>query len=584
MSNATNNTIREQKSLNDIVLSFMDAFKKFWVFTVILTIVVGIAGYLFYKHTYAPEYSSEATISITADQYNSNDRSQTNNTQLAEDLSVSFNYLINNEVFYEVIKKDMKLSYLPGTIEVTTIEGTNIISIKVTGSDADLVFKQLKSVMENYSSVAEFVIGDTKLTVLQEPAKANAPNNPYSPFKFVVAAMFLGFLLGCIPALVVLLLIKTIKNEEDVHKYLSMKCMGNLPAVFLGGKKNEKKQYCSVLNKNVGFRYIETMRSITARCEREFKKRFTRVILVTSTRSGEGKTTFAMNLAYSLSKNGRKVMLIDCDLRKPSLRKQTETEMKISFSMEEFLKGKYKSKDAVINLEGSKVLALLPDKPSENPLDSINSKDMEKFIEEAKHVVDYVIIDSPPSKELSDATVLAKYSDGIMYVIREDGVRVNTIINSLQSFNYTKKPIIGCVINSAPGVGAFKKYGYGGYYQYGNYGYGRRRYGYGYGQYGSYGYGYGEKKSKGGYGEVSDKEFRADNHATVKHIKLSTTEEEKEVLAKEKIEEKELEAKLQKEAEEKANAKETPIDKVKSIIKKSEKDSDKKDEKNSNND
>ena len=565
-------TRREPKSLADVVVKFIEAYKKFWAVSIIMMLLAAVGGWIFYAKTYVVDYSSEATFSITAPDYTgSTNKSFSNNSQLAEDLSVSFNYLINNEVFYEVIQKDLKISSIPCTITITTVENTNIISIKVNGTDPRMCYKVLQSVLRNYGSVTSFVVGDTKLTVLEEPALPKVPNNPYNPFQTILAFAFGGYLIGCIPAILYALFVKTIKSREDVEKYLNTSYLGNLPAIVLDGKgektytetelkekaqqdktekKKEKKKrkkkkelegtekYCSILNKNVGFRYVEAFRSIASRCEREFIKNNARVIVITSTKSGEGKSTFSMNLAYSLSKNQKKVMLIDGDLRKPSLKEMVGAETP-SYSISGFLNGEIKSSHAITNLEGTRVLALTPDQPSEHPVDTINSDAMKNFIKEVKQVVDYIIIDAPPCSGLSDAAALAKHGDGVIYVVKEDEVGVNKILDTMQEFSYTKKPILGCVINGS--VGKINlAYGYGSHYGYGKYGYGRygygyggRRYGYGYGQYGRYGYGYG---GYGAYGDLSEREFKSSAHTVTKKIKMSTTEEEKQQLDKERKE------------------------------------------------
>ena len=566
-------TIRkEPKSFAEIVVKFVEAYKKFWVISIITMVLGAALGWIFYAKTYVVDYQSEATFSITAPDYSgSTNKSYSNNSQLAEDLSVSFNYLINNEVFYEVIEKDLGISGIPGTITITTVENTNIISIKVNGTDPKMCYKVLKSVLKNYASVTDFVVGDTKLTVLEEPAIPKSPNNPYNPFKTILAFAFVGFIVGCIPPVIYSLLIKTIKSRTDVEKYLNTPYLGNLPAIVLEAsdekmyketeikekaeqdKKNKKvkkkelkrkkkelkgtEKYCSIINKNVGFRYVEAFRSIASRCEREFIRNNARVIIITSTQSGEGKSTFSMNLAYALSKNQKKVMLIDGDLRKPSLKEMVGSKTP-SYSVSEFLNGRIKSSQAITNLEGTRVLALTPDKSSENPVDTINSEDMNIFIRDVKQVVDYIIIDAPPCNGLSDAAALAKHGDGVIYVVKEDEVRVNKILDTMQEFSYTKKPILGCVINGS--VGKINiAYGYGSHYGYGKYGYGRygygyggRRYGYGYGQYGRYGYGYGGYGAA--YGDLSDREFKSSSHTVTKKIKMSTTEEEKKALEKER--------------------------------------------------
>ena len=132
--------------------------------------------------------------------------------------------------------------------------------------------------------------------------------------------------------------------------------------------------------------------------------------------------------------------------------------------------------------------------------------------------MDYIVIDAPPCSGISDAAVLAKYSDGIIYVVKEDYAKVNKILDTIQEFSYTRTPILGCVLNGAQGrLKLSRNYSYG---------YGRS---YGYGKYIRYGYGkYGE------YGEVSDKEFRTKSRKVSKHISMTTTEEQKKALEAEK--------------------------------------------------
>ena len=132
-------------------------------------------------------------------------------------------------------------------------------------------YKVAQSVMKNYGSVAEFVIGDTKLDVLEEPVVAEVPTNPYSPWKQTIIYAFIGLLIGIVPSIIYGFFVRTIRNREDVEKYLNVNFLGILPGVSLNQRKNKLKN-CSILNKAVGFRYLEAMRSVNSRCEREFCK------------------------------------------------------------------------------------------------------------------------------------------------------------------------------------------------------------------------------------------------------------------------------------------------------------------------
>lgn len=523
---------KEPINLSQIVVSFLKAFKKLWIIMVIIMVIFTVIGYQKYKRSYVPNYETRATFSITAPEYNgSEDRTYTNNSELASILSVSFDYLINNEVFYEVIKQDLGINYMPSVITISAVPETNILSIVASGSDADMTYKVVQSVLKNYGSVAEFVIGDTQLDVLEEPAVPKEPTNPYDPVKNAIMYALIGMFVGVLPSVVYAFFVKTIRNKEDVEKQLNVTYLGSLPGIVLNGK-NKKLKNCSILNKEVGFRYLEAMRSINSRCEKELVKNNYKVVLVTSTLDGEGKSTLALNLAYSLSKSQKKVMLIDGDLRKPSLYNMVEQKIN-SYRIEDFLERRIKSSQAIVNLDGTRVLMLAPSEPSKDAVKYLNSEQMERFIEESREVVDYVIIDAPPCRELSDAAILAKYSDGIVYVVKEDFVKVNKIIDTLQEFSYTRKPIIGCVLNSTEGK-LNLAYGYGKHYGYGYHkGYGSKYYGkYGYGK---GGYGYGDSDNVyGAYGEVSDKEFRNKGRSVSKRISLETTEEQKKALQEER--------------------------------------------------
>ena len=471
-------------------------------------------------------YQSEVTFSITSPEYDGPDETYTDNNQLASTLSVSFNYLINNEVFYEIIKKDLGLSYVPSAITVAAVENTNIISIKATGTNAEMNSKVIDSVINNYSEVVEFVLGETKLTVLERPSGGDTAINPYQPVNQTLKYGFIGLVLGLLPSIIYAFFVKTIESRDDIEKYLSVTCFGALPVV--GNSKKDKKYKISILNKEIGFRYLEAMRTITSRCERELERKNSKVILVTSTQAGEGKTTFALNLAYSLSKLQNKVMLIEGNIRRPDLRSRVNPELLreglASYDMEQFLNKEVKSSDAIANIKDTRVIMLAPDLPvkDKTAVDCLNSDAMESFINECRDVVDYVIIDAPACSEVSDAAVWAKYSDSVVYVVKEDGAKVNKILDTIQEFSYTRVPIIGCVLNGTAGKLKLS-YGYGYGKHYGGYNYG----GY-YRSYGYYSYGYGS------YGKYSDKEFRSKPRKVTKSISLTTTDEQKKALENER--------------------------------------------------
>lgn len=130
-------------------------------------------------------------------------------------------------------------------------------------------------------------------------------------------------------------------------------------------------------------------------------------------------------------------MLIDGDLRKPSLAKMVDQEI-AKFKMEDFLQKKVKSSEAIVNVEGTRIIMLAPGEASKQPVECLNSEKMEHFINEGREVVDYVIIDAPPCAGLPDAAVLAKYSDGVVYVVKENVQRFTRLLMTCRIFLYKK--------------------------------------------------------------------------------------------------------------------------------------------------
>ena len=214
-----------------------------------------------------------------------------------------------------------------------------------------------------------------------------------------------------------------------------------------------------------------------------------KVILVTSTVSGEGKSFISANLAVSLSLLGKKVVIVGLDIRKPGLNKVFNIARKEQ-GITQYLSNSEKNlMDLVQASDVSKSLYILPGGTvPPNPTELLARDGLDKAIETLKKNFDYVILDTAPVGMVTDTLLIGRVADLSVYVCRADYTRKAefTLINELAENN--KLPNLCTVINGLDLQQ--KKYGY--YYGYGKYG----KY-YGYGKRYGYGYGYGEHKTKG---------------------------------------------------------------------------------------
>lgn len=317
--------------------------------------------------------------------------------------------------------------------------------------------------------------------IIDEPVATGGPLSP-KPNMIYMIALVLG--VG-MPVGVIFLIGLTkfkIEGRGDVEKLTRLPIVGDVPLT------NEKAGSIAVFeNQNTlmseTFRHIRT--NLQFMLENDQK-----VILVTSTVSGEGKSFISSNLAISLSLLGKRVVIVGLDIRKPGLNKIFNIPRKEQ-GITQYLSNPEKNlMDFVQPSDVSKNLYILPGGiVPPNPTELLARDGLDKAIETLKKNFDYVILDTAPAGMVTDTLLVGRVADLSVYVCRADYSRKAefTLINELAADN--KLPNICTVINGLDLQK--KKYGY--YYGYGKYG----KY-YGYGKRYGYGYGYGERKVKEG--------------------------------------------------------------------------------------
>ena len=315
--------------------------------------------------------------------------------------------------------------------------------------------------------------------IIDEPVATGGPLSP-KPNMIYMIALVLG--VG-MPVGVIFLIGLTkfkIEGRGDVEKLTRLPIAGDVPLT------NEKAGSIAVFeNQNTlmseTFRHIRT--NLQFMLENDQK-----VILVTSTVSGEGKSFISSNLAISLSLLGKRVIIVGLDIRKPGLNKIFNIPRKEQ-GITQYLSNPEKNlMDFVQPSDVSKNLYILPGGiVPPNPTELLARDGLDKAIETLKKNFDYVILDTAPAGMVTDTLLVGRVADLSVYVCRADYSRKAefTLINELAADN--KLPNICTIINGLD----LKKKKYGYYYGYGKYG----KY-YGYGKRYGYGYGYGEHTVK----------------------------------------------------------------------------------------
>lgn len=315
--------------------------------------------------------------------------------------------------------------------------------------------------------------------IIDEAIADDAPVSPRSKITYLIA-LILG--VG-IPVGVIYLLELTkfkIEGRADVEKLTSAPIVGDIPLT-------DEKQGAIAVFENQNNLMSETFRNVRTNLQFMLGNG-KKVILVTSTVSGEGKSFISGNLAISLSLLGKKVVIVGLDIRKPGLNKVFNISKKEQ-GITQYLANPEKNLMDLVQLSDvSKNLYILPGGTvPPNPTELLARDGLDKAIETLKKNFEYVILDTAPVGMVTDTLLIGRVADLSVYVCRADYTRKNeyTLINELIDGN--KLPNLCTVINGLD----LKKRKYGYYYGYGKYG----KY-YGYGKRYGYGYGYGEQSGK----------------------------------------------------------------------------------------
>ena len=315
--------------------------------------------------------------------------------------------------------------------------------------------------------------------IIDEAIADDAPVAPRSKITYLIA-LILG--VG-IPVGVIYLLELTkfkIEGRADVEKLTSAPIVGDIPLT-------DEKQGAIAVFENQNNLMSETFRNVRTNLQFMLGNG-KKVILVTSTVSGEGKSFISGNLAISLSLLGKKVVIVGLDIRKPGLNKVFNISKKEQ-GITQYLANPEKNLMDLVQLSDvSKNLYILPGGTvPPNPTELLARDGLDKAIETLKKNFEYVILDTAPVGMVTDTLLIGRVADLSVYVCRADYTRKNeyTLINELIDGN--KLPNLCTVINGLD----LKKRKYGYYYGYGKYG----KY-YGYGKRYGYGYGYGEQSGK----------------------------------------------------------------------------------------
>ena len=399
--------------------------------------------------TYVPQYTASATMAVSAKGESGNAYTS---LSVTSQMAGVFNEVFQSDVLREKIAEAMNVETVDGEISSEVIQETNLLSLSATSSNPREAYLILDAALNNYESVSEYLFSNAALRVVEEPTVPYSPSNSLnvSRYRKLGAAACAALVICGISLMSVLRY--TIKTRTGARRNLEGKIRGTIPFEYkahtLKGMLKKEKHSLLISSALVSTPFSEAVRKTATRVEQHLKRKGIKVLMISSVAENEGKSSVAANLALGLAEKGRKVLLLDMDLRKPALFKVFDRPTVKEKRMEDYLQGKAEFKDIVNYDKQLRLYRIFQDQPVSGSSRLLESERMTRLFEECRQLADYVIVDSSPMGVTSDVEVLMQYVDSVLLVVRQDWSDIRAISDKADVISQRRKDFSGFVLNA----------------------------------------------------------------------------------------------------------------------------------------
>lgn len=449
----------------------LSVFLKNKLIILLIVIVTTILGSIYSFYLVTPKYEASTTL-ILGRINNSTSETKTSTTDQITQSEISINSnlvstyseLIKSRTLIQKVIDNLKLnlteSSVRNSISVSRISDTELIEITVKNEDGELASKIANEIAKVFSSKVEEVYNISNVYIIDKAIASNTPYN-INHVKDIVIAIFIGVVISGIYVLIYHLLDNTIKSETQIEKNIGLKNLINIPLE----KKKDKKQ-----NQNELITYLES-KSIVSESFRTFRTNVQfsksnskggKTFLVSSCFPSEGKSYISANLAITFAQIGKKVILVDSDMR---MGRQAEI-FKISkgVGLSNYISGldrngieisedigRYIKETEITNLNLITAGSVPP-----NPSELLSSPKLQELIENLKSFYDIIIFDGAPIIPITDSLILARNLESTIIVTLYNKTKKDDLLKVKNDIEAVGGKIIGTCINCMP-VNSSKK-------------------------------------------------------------------------------------------------------------------------------
>lgn len=422
------------------------AFRRFWYVVVISAIVGAIAGYGL-SQLATPVYSATSSLYFSLNFGGSaNDLSQ--GSTYTQNQMLSFAQLAESPAVLQPVIDDLELAEKPGqladAVTVSTPQNTVILDLAVADTDPKRAASIANAVAANLASTVEQIApktADGKTTVsvrvIQRAAVPEFASSPNTRLN-VLSGLLLGLIVGVLIVVLREALDTRVHNAETAVEVAKAPLVGSIPRER--GRPQTPVLVSSPLS--VG---AEAYRQLRSNLEFVTLGSPNRAIVVTSSVPGEGKSLISSNLALALAETGQRVVLVDADLRRPTI--AAYTGLSGGAGLTSVLAGRAAFDDVVQRWGAGDLDVLAAGQIPPNPSELLSSRRMADLIARLRRDYDVVVIDTAPLGSVADASILARQVDGALVVVDRTEVRRQQLAQTMDSLQKSGSTVLGIVLN-----------------------------------------------------------------------------------------------------------------------------------------
>ena len=446
MSTRQNSASYRRRSLTrpELLCIARDVLREWWS-VLLLSISAALVVFVAVNLLYTPQYTATSVFVVSSKDVNSDISSSLSATY---EMADRFSQILNSSILRQKVAEDLELTDYQVQTSASVVPETNLLTLTVTSDSATESYQVARSIMANYNTVTDFILSDVVLDVIQPPQIPTSPSGSskavrYAELSFVVTAVVVAGILALLS-----LSRDTVKSEQDFSEKVDAHLVGIIwherkrKALRSKGRKNPSM---IITNQFLSFRYVEANKLMASHVRNRMDKQNAKVLMVSGVTENEGKSTVAANLALALAQEKKRVLLMDCDFRKPAQYKVFELEPGSFSNFADVLTGAISAEKVLTQVPGTWLYGIFNVTENRNLLNSGRNEILNKILESVREFFDYIIIDTAPVGLVADTEEIASLVDASLLVVRHDYTWARDINDVVDRLRAERCPYTFCI-------------------------------------------------------------------------------------------------------------------------------------------